>query len=99
MGVGMEMRRERAKRTLELRQTAYVDRVLERLGMSDCTPMEKPAEERLQLPRLPPGEGEDSYEYMCMVGCLMYLAVCTRPDIAFIVQVLSRYLQCAGRII
>jgi hypothetical protein len=26
----------------------------------------------------------------------MYLAICTRPDIAFIVQVLSRYLQCAG---
>ena len=28
-----------------------------------------------------------------MVGCLVYLTVCTRPDIAFAVSVLSKFLS------
>ena len=40
-------------------------------------------------------EGEDSdadeTEYRSMIGSLMYLMLCTRPDIAFAVGALSRY--------
>ena len=34
--------------------------------------------------------------YDSVVGSLMYAQVCTRPDIAFIVNVLSRYLSNLG---
>jgi hypothetical protein len=32
--------------------------------------------------------------YHFLVGCLMYLAIATHPDIALIVQQLSQYLDC-----
>ena len=34
--------------------------------------------------------------YASVVGSLMYAQVCTRPDIAFIVNVLGRYLSNLG---
>jgi hypothetical protein len=94
--LGMEVRRDRARRTLEIRQTAYVDRMLERFGMGECRPVATPMEERLQLPRLSGGCGGLSGEYMSLVGSLQYAAIVSRPDIAFAVQALSRHLQCSG---
>jgi hypothetical protein len=35
--------------------------------------------------------------YSSAVGSLMYLMVCTRPDIAQVVTVISMYLSCAGK--
>ena len=35
--------------------------------------------------------------YASSIGSLMYAQVCTRPDIAFIVNVLGRYLSNLGR--
>ena len=34
--------------------------------------------------------------YYSVVGSLMYAQVCTRPDIAFVVSVLSKYLSDLG---
>jgi hypothetical protein len=36
--------------------------------------------------------------YSSVVGRIMYLMVCTRPDIAHVVSVVSRYLSCPGRV-
>ena len=35
--------------------------------------------------------------YSSVVGNLMYVQVCTRPDIAFVVGVLGRYLSDPGK--
>ena len=35
--------------------------------------------------------------YSLVVGSLMYAQVCTRPDIAFVVGVLGRYLSDPGQ--
>jgi len=94
--LGMEVRRDRAKRTLELRQTAYIDRVLERFGMANCRTAATPAEVGLQLPRLSGGNGRPNSEYMSLVGSLQFAAIMTRPDCSYIVQVLSRHLQASG---
>ena len=37
--------------------------------------------------------------YVSVVGSLMYAQVCMRPDIAFIINVLGRYLSNRGMII
>ena len=39
------------------------------------------------------GKAPDPKEYMKLVGCLLWAAMVTRPDIAFAVQKLSRHLQ------
>jgi hypothetical protein len=36
----------------------------------------------------------DCTKYAEMVGCLLYVAVCTRPDIQFAASALARYMSC-----
>lgn len=90
--LGMEVRRNRQLREIELSQTAYFDKVLERFGMTDCHPVGTPAEGHLT--RDP--DGALDREYMCAVGCLLYAVMTTRPDMAFAVQRLGRHVQASG---
>jgi hypothetical protein len=39
----------------------------------------------------------EKVSYSNAVGSLMYLMVCTRPDIVQVVSVVSMYLSCAGK--
>jgi hypothetical protein len=49
----------------------------------------------------PKSDGEMSYMenilYFSVVGSLMYLIMCTRPDIVQVISVASRYLFCTGK--
>ena len=51
----------------------------------------------MQLPNLTEPKVDIS-EYQRCIGSLMYLMVCTRPNIAYSVGVLSRHVACPGRI-
>jgi hypothetical protein len=92
--LGMEVKRDRANKTLEINQTAYVDRVLARFGMSNCSPVATPATGILQS--VPRDEAGPDPEYMAMVGCLVYLSTMTRPDMAFAVQALGKHMAATG---
>lgn len=93
--LGMEVRRNRENRVIEVSQAAYIDRVLERFGMADCKPVTTPAEGI--LPRLTEEQGGVSDgDYRSLVGSLLYAAMVTRPDIAYAVQALGRHLQSSG---
>jgi hypothetical protein len=94
--LGMEVRRDRARRTLEIRQTPYIDRLLRRFGMEDCSTVATPVEVGLQLPRLSGSNGGPNSEYMSLVRSLQYAAIVSRPDIAFLGQMLSRHMQASG---
>jgi hypothetical protein len=37
---------------------------------------------------------EDSYPYAEVIGSLLYMTTCTRPDITYAVNVLSKYIAC-----
>ena len=50
----------------------------------------------LQLPILTEAE-IDIMEYQRYIRSLMYLMICTCPDIAYSVRVLSYYVACPGR--
>ena len=90
--LGMEVRRNRHKRMLEISQTAYIERMLEKFGMNNANPVGTPAEGYLM--RDP--EGDPNPEYMSMVGSLLYAVMVTRLDMAFSVQRLGRHLQASG---
>lgn len=36
--------------------------------------------------------------YAYAVGCLMYLMVCTRPNIAYAISLVSIYIACPGKL-
>ena len=89
--LGMEVKRNRELRTLEINQLNYINLVLKRFGMDDCKPIGTPAEGYLSRT-----EGDASIEYMSMVGSLLYAAMVTRPDIAYAVQALGRHMQAVS---
>jgi hypothetical protein len=77
---------------ITLRQTAYVKRVIELAGLTNCNPALTPMEERLKLSRNSTTEEVDATQYRCLVGSLRYLAH-TRSDLAFSVGYVSRFMQ------
>jgi hypothetical protein len=74
-----------------LRQTAYAKRIVELGGLTGCNPAHTPMEERLRLSR-ESTEEVDATQYRRIVGSLRYL-VHMRPDLAFAVRYVSRFMQ------
>ncbi|KAL6326828.1 hypothetical protein AAG906_011005 [Vitis piasezkii] len=75
-----------------LSQRKYALDILEETGMLDCKPVDTPMDPNVKLV---PGQGEplgDPGRYRRLVGKLNYLTI-TRPDISFLVSVVSQFLQ------
>ena len=93
--LGMEIQRDRNVGTLRLSQEAYVKKVLVRFGMEDAKPVSTPLAPHFKLSASmsPTTEVEKAYmdkvPYASAVGSLMYAMVCTRPDLAQAVGVVS----------
>ena len=83
-------------RKLTISQEQYIKTILEQHGMADCKPAKTPMAANLQLPMLTEAK-IDITEYQRYIGSLMYLMICTRPDIAYSVGVLSCHVACPGR--
>ncbi|GBE86172.1 hypothetical protein SCP_0900490 [Sparassis crispa] len=101
--LGIEVRRDRAARTLSLSQRAYIDGLMARFNLEDAKPLSAPLEPGaiLSIRQCPstPREFEDmrNVPYREAIGSLMYAALGTRPDIAFAVTALSQFMQNPGR--
>ena len=73
-------------------QPAYTEKLLTKMGMSDCRPVTTPMESGNHLVKASEDdEPVDQQSYQSLIGSLMYLATCTRPDIAFAVGTLARF--------
>jgi hypothetical protein len=93
--LGMEIKRDRVNGIIEVSQSAYIARVLEKFGLADSKPVATPAEGILSRLTAEDG-GKVDREYMSLVGSLLYAAMVTRPDIAYAVQALGRHLNSSG---
>ncbi|KAJ0172339.1 hypothetical protein K1T71_012312 [Dendrolimus kikuchii] len=88
--LGMRVCRQKNKITLD--QASFITRILNRFKMADCKPVSTPMEVGLKLTK---AEAKlENCEYRNLIGCLMYVAVCTRPDIAHAVGFLSQFNDC-----
>ena len=100
--LGIQIHRDRSRGILGLSQKSYIEKILERYGMKDCAPLDTPVSkgDKFSLKQCPKNELEikemQKIPYASAVGSLMYAQVCTRPDIAFIVGMLGRYLSNPG---
>jgi hypothetical protein len=101
--LGMKLTYDRDAGVLSLSQEKYIQEILKRYNMDNCTgvvtPMStgtkytkatcpKDESEKIQMAKIP---------YRSAIGSLMYLMMCTRPDIATAVGVFSRFLENPGR--
>jgi hypothetical protein len=74
-----------------LSQRKYVLDLLAETGMLECRPVPTPIEQNHRI-LANSGEPVDKYQYQRLVGRLIYLSH-TRPDIAYAVSVVSRYMH------
>jgi hypothetical protein len=94
--LGMRVQRDRVARTIKLSQERYVQQLLaehgaELVGPGKSTPMASDA----VLVKTAPGSeqlDQSSNPYAHIVGALLYLQSCTRPDIAHAVCLLARFM-------
>ncbi|CAI7859626.1 unnamed protein product [Closterium sp. NIES-53] len=90
--LGLQITRDRARRTITLTQSHMVQQVLQRFDFTYSSPQATPLSTRHSLSALPLDESiEPSGPYPELVGCLMYLMTCTRPDLAYPLSILARY--------
>jgi len=77
---------------LELQQTQYITNILTRFGMENSRPVSTPIDPKAPLVKADESElAYDKQLYQQMIGSLMYLVTCTRPDLGFVVSFLSRF--------
>ncbi|CAI7897166.1 unnamed protein product [Closterium sp. NIES-54] len=81
-----------AQRTITLTQSHMVQQVLQRFGFTYSSPQSTPLPTGHSLLAPPWDESvELSGPYPELVGCLMYRMTCTRPDLAYPLSLLARY--------
>ena len=68
--------------------------MLDKYGMGNCNPASTPAATDLKLIKEDGSKSVDQSQYQSMIGSLLYLAVGTRPDIAFAVGAVSKFNSC-----
>ncbi|CAI7883220.1 unnamed protein product, partial [Closterium sp. NIES-53] len=90
--VGFQITRDRARRTITLTQSHMVHHLLQRFDFQYSSPQSTPLPTGHSLSAPPSDESvEPSGPYPELVGCLMYLMTCTRPDLAYPLSLLARY--------
>jgi hypothetical protein len=88
--LGLEVRQ--SSRGVSIGQAAYAAKLVERGGMAGCNACAVPMEPQLKLSKMSGSPLADVTEYQSIVGGLRYL-VNTRPDIAYAVGFVSRFLE------
>ncbi|RVW22059.1 Retrovirus-related Pol polyprotein from transposon TNT 1-94 [Vitis vinifera] len=101
--LGMRIIRDKANGTLKLSQSEYVKKVLSRFNMNEAKPVSTPLGSHFKLSKEQSSKTDEEGDHMSKVpyasaiGSLMYAMVCTRPDIAHAVGVVSRFMSRPGK--
>ncbi|CAI7854332.1 unnamed protein product [Closterium sp. NIES-53] len=90
--LGFQITRDRAQHTITLTQSHMVQQVLQRFRLQFSSPQPTPLSTTHSLSAPPSDKSvESSGPYPELVGCLMYLMTCTRPDLAYPLSLLACY--------
>jgi hypothetical protein len=103
MLLGMGINQNPTDNSIKIFQTAYIDSLLKKHGLEDANPVSTPLDPNIKLD-LDHDESNNSEmqgeiservttSYATLIGSLMYLAIGTRPDIAYSVQRLAQFTQ------
>ncbi|KAL6346564.1 hypothetical protein AAG906_000182 [Vitis piasezkii] len=100
--IGIEIFHDRSRGLLGLSQNRYIETILERFDMENCSASVAPIQkgDKFSLMQCPQNEWERKHmeriPYASAVGSLMYAQTCTRPDISFAIAMLGRYQSNPG---
>lgn len=96
--LGMEIVRDRENLTLAISQRRMIRELVAEYHMESAHPKPVPLAPGTVLSRADADERIDreKYPYSELIGSLLYIAGCTRPDISQAVGVLTRHMSCPG---
>ena len=101
--LGMRIIRDKANGTLKLSQSEYVKKVLSGFNINEAKLVSTPLGSHFKLSKEQSPKTEEEMDHMSKVpyasaiSSLMYVMVCTRPDIARAVGVVSRFMSMPGK--
>jgi hypothetical protein len=93
--LGLHIERDWAASTVSISQPTLIGQVVRRLGQEDSAPSKHllPGGYHLHADTYPHSLSADKRaQFPAIVGCLLYIACMTRPDICFTVTALARFL-------
>ena len=95
--LGIKIYRDRSKRMLGLSQSRYIDLVLKRFSMEESKRGYLPMSQGIHLSkRMSPKTPEErnrmsTIPYASAIGSILYAMLCTRPDVAYALGIVSRF--------
>jgi hypothetical protein len=96
--LGMRIIRDREKKLIMLSQQTYLNSVLGRFDMLNANPKSIPFSPGTVLVKKGEDEEQANVPYMELLGSLLYLSVWTRPDIAFHVSCLAKFMNAPSMV-
>lgn len=94
---GLQLVRNRATKSMFIHQSNYTRKILEKFHMDKAKAVSVPADPNIILQPLEPDKTKlCNVPYREAVGSLMFLSIVSRPDIAYAVNVVSRFLNNHG---
>ena len=92
--LGMSLDRDRQAKTLKMGQERLATELVSRYGMKESKTKSVPMSTSIKLEQAIEDNllDREAFPYSELVGSLLYLSVCTRPDISQAVGVLARYM-------
>ena len=101
--LGMRIIIDKANGTLKLSRSEYVKKVLSKFNINETKPISTSLSSHFKLSKEQSPKTEEERDhiskvpYALAIGSLMYAIVCTRPDIAHAVRVVSRFMSKPGK--
>ena len=90
--LGLHLDHDALSGHLLVSQRQYVHRLAERYGLAEAKPLHVPMAPGTVMQKAGEPLPQDGVErYQALVGALLYVATCTRPDVSFAVGRLARY--------
>jgi hypothetical protein len=95
--LGIRIYKDRSMRFIGLSQEAYLDKVLKRFNMQDSKKGNLPMSHGIDLskkqcPQMTTElESMKKIPYASAIGSIMYVMICTRPDVSYALSVASRH--------
>jgi len=95
----MIVKRNRSKNSLKIHQHDYLFKIVQKIGMAKCKPINVPLVEHfiLSKPQCPSSESKilkmENIPYANVIGTIMYSMTNTRLDLAYSISLLSRFMS------
>uniref|UniRef100_A0A1J3F7G4 Retrovirus-related Pol polyprotein from transposon TNT 1-94 n=1 Tax=Noccaea caerulescens TaxID=107243 RepID=A0A1J3F7G4_NOCCA len=97
--LGIDIKRDRKEGVLYLSQSSYLEKVVKRFNMGEAKSVNTPIGGHFKLSAVKEVSeciDTEKYPYSSAVGSVMYAMIGTRPDIAYAIGLISRFMSKPG---